>query len=317
MSTAEAGLIRHPDQSDLLAMAAIDEFRLGRVDAAIARMTRAQALDPRSFIIARNLGSALTSRRRWSEAHRTLNLAQSLAPTDLNTALVQARTYVAEGDLAGARRVWTDAPPGVDRMRRAVMLAYEDLFWILDDTTQRQVLAVQPSALDGERSDWALMRAQVYHFRGNPGMARIYADSARMAFEARLVAAPNNEWLHVLRGLALAYLGRKAEAVREGKRGTELLPITMDALGGTDVQNQLVLIYLLVGEPEQALDHLEPLLKMPYYLSPAWLRIDPTFRLLRGNPRFERIVNESRDLSAAVSIPPRVTSEGIQGRIAR
>jgi hypothetical protein len=54
-----------------------------------------------------------------------------------------------------------------------------------------------------------------------------------------------------------------------------------------------VLIYLLVGQPEQALDHLEPLLKMPYYLSPDWLRIDPAFRLLRNNSRFKRIVNET------------------------
>jgi hypothetical protein len=34
---------------------------------------------------------------------------------------------------------------------------------------------------------------------------------------------------------------------------------------------------------------LEPLLKMPYYLSPGWLKIDPTFAPLRGNPRFERL----------------------------
>jgi hypothetical protein len=52
--------------------------------------------------------------------------------------------------------------------------------------------------------------------------------------------------------------------------------------------------YLLVGEPERPLDRLEPLLKMPYYyLSPGWLKIDPTFDTLRGHPHFERLVNGS------------------------
>ena len=54
-------------------------------------------------------------------------------------------------------------------------------------------------------------------------------------------------------------------------------------------QHQLVGIYLLVGEPEKALDQLEPLLKMPYDLSPGWLGIDPTFAPLKENPRFERL----------------------------
>ena len=47
---------------------------------------------------------------------------------------------------------------------------------------------------------------------------------------------------------------------------------------------------VLVSEPEKALDRLEPLLKMPCYLSPGWLKIDPTFAPLRGSPRFERLV---------------------------
>ena len=49
-------------------------------------------------------------------------------------------------------------------------------------------------------------------------------------------------------------------------------------------------IYILLGEPEKALDMLEPLLKVPYFLSPGWLRIDPTFDALRGNPRFKKLV---------------------------
>jgi hypothetical protein len=48
-----------------------------------------------------------------------------------------------------------------------------------------------------------------------------------------------------------------------------------------------------MGELEKAVGHLEPLLKMPYYLSPGWLKIDPNFAPLRGNPRFQRLVNGS------------------------
>ena len=106
-------------------------------------------------------------------------------------------------------------------------------------------------------------------------------------------ATPRDAQLHVLLGTALAYLDRRDEAVGEGEQAVAMLPVSKDAFVGAYLQHQLARIYLLVGEPERALDQLEPLLKMPYYLSPGWLRIDPTFAPLRGNPRFKRLVSGS------------------------
>jgi hypothetical protein len=47
---------------------------------------------------------------------------------------------------------------------------------------------------------------------------------------------------------------------------------------------------MVVNEPDKALDLLEPLVKIPYYLSPRWLTIDPNFASLRSNARFQRLV---------------------------
>jgi hypothetical protein len=62
---------------------------------------------------------------------------------------------------------------------------------------------------------------------------------------------------------------------------------------GAYVQHQLVRTYILVGELEKALDRLEPLLRIPYDLSPGLLRIDPNFDPLRKNPRFQRLAEGS------------------------
>jgi len=161
---------------------------------------------------------------------------------------------------------------------------------VLDEGQQRLLLRLTPTAFDDSRGAWGLALAETYALRGDSARARVYADSARLDYAEQLRATPQDAQLHALHGVALAYLGRTAEAIQEGERGLALLPITKDAFSGAYNQHQLVRIYLLVGEPEQALDRLEPLLKIPYYLSPGWLKIDPTFTPLRGNPRFEQLV---------------------------
>ena len=90
--------------------------------------------------------------------------------------------------------------------------------------------------------------------------------------------------------MALAYLGRKAEAIREGERGLSLQSISRDGYSGPYNQHLLARIYLLVGEQEKAVTLIDELLRIPYFLSPGWLQIDPTFDPVRKNPRFQKLV---------------------------
>ena len=290
LTAFETGLKLAPNHVELLVGAALAEQSLGRWEAALQHLTHAAALDPRSANTARRTARTLLFLRRYPEAEAANDRALALAPTNLNIIEQQAIVALAQGDLARALAV---IRAGLTRVEPEALLTYLgnflDLYWVLDDAQQQQLLALPPAAFDNDRAQWAIVRAQTYYLRGNQAQARVYADSARLAYEEQLRATPDDGQRHVLRGLALAYLGQKAEAIKEGERAVALLPISRDAYFGTYIQHQLVRIYLLVGEPAKALDQLEPLLKMPYYLSPGWLRIDPTFAPLKGNPRFEKL----------------------------
>jgi hypothetical protein len=95
----------------------------------------------------------------------------------------------------------------------------------------------------------------------------------------------------MVRGLALAMIGRPAEAVTAGERAITLASARPNATLQPYLQHQLAKIHLMAGERAKALDVLEGLLRGPYYVSPQWLRIDPTFAPLRGGERFERLAD--------------------------
>jgi serine/threonine-protein kinase len=294
----EVGIARTPYNAHLLMYTARTEASLQHWDAAVRHLEDAARIDPRDADIFARLGETHIRRRDYPAARLALERATALQPRLLRTFEDRAMLAAAQGDLAGARSVLRSAPASVDRSSLVAFVAqYFDLGWVLDSADERLLLTLGPKAFGGERANWAFALAQQYRFRGDRPRARAYADTARAEFAALAAAEPGDPQSHLLLGLALAYLGRKAEAIREGERGLALAPLAKDAVTGAYYQQQLVRIYMAIGEPEKALDALEPLLVAPHFLSPAWLTIDPNFAPLRGNPRFEKLIASARPIA--------------------
>jgi TolB-like protein len=292
LAAYEAGLKSAPDNADLLTASALVEETLGRWDAALTHLKRAQSLDPRAVLTARRLAAAYIWLRRYPEALAAADRAVALAPTNLAVIEFRAMVSLAQGDLAGARAVIAAVPPEVEPTALAAFFGvFADLYWVLDDAQQLLLLRLPPSAFDDDRANWGIVLAQTYYLRGDFTKARAYADSARLGFEDHIRAAPGDAQQHALLGVSLAIMGgRKAEAIREGQRAVEILPISQDGFAGPYQHHQLARIYVLTGEPDKAIDQLEALLKVPYNLSPGLLRIDPNFAPLRKNPRFQKLI---------------------------
>jgi serine/threonine-protein kinase len=301
-----AGQNEAAPNAELLRSQALAEEALGRFEAASGHYRQAYTLDPRSPATANAYAANLRYLRRYAEAREIGARAVALAPTNLRSLQGQVMTMLAGGDLAGAHAVLKSPPAGMDLTAVvAYLAAFNELYWALTRDQQDLVLRLPPSAFDDDRGAWALSLAGIYWLRGDAARVRTYGDSARIAMLEQVRDAPDDGQLHVLLGSALAYAGRKADAVREGLRGVELEPISKDANVGAYTLHQLVRIYIVVGEQEKAIDALEKLLSVPYDVSPGWLRIDPTFDPLRQNPRFRKLVEgPSRDASHPEPVVP-------------
>jgi TolB-like protein/tetratricopeptide (TPR) repeat protein len=285
------GLRFAPHDVNLLGSMLAAEQAMGLWDSALEHGREIERFDPRSATAPRRLGVALVALRRYGEARQALDRSLAVSPSNLQSILYRAMTFLGEGDLAGARAYLESAAKVVEPTALVAYVAnYEDLGWALGEEQQQLLLRLTPDAFDGDRSAWGICLAQAYAWKGDSANVRTYAEEARKANEEQLREAPADAQRHVFLGLSLAYLGRKEEAIREGQRGVELVPISKDAINGPYFQHQLARIYILAGEPDKALDTLEPLLKVPFFVSRAWLKIDPNFDALRGNARFQRLV---------------------------
>jgi hypothetical protein len=93
-------------------------------------------------------------------------------------------------------------------------------------------------------------------------------------------------------GLIDAALGRKEDALREGRHAVQLLPVTKDSIDGAEVMKYLAVIYAWCGEKDLALEQIAATLRIPSTLSYGNLKLHPQWDPLRSDPRFEKIVTQ-------------------------
>jgi tetratricopeptide (TPR) repeat protein len=286
------GLKADPNNAVLLTGAASAEQVLGRWDDAVAHLQLAAKLDPRSVLTARSLGYVLHDVRRYQEANAAADRALALSPA--NTAVIQQKStnYLSMGWLDSARSVVRQALTHVDTTTILVRFSkFQEQMWVLGPSLWPLIVKLTPADFDGDRGHWGLKVGGTWALLGDSARARTYADSARIAFEKQLRGFPENAQLHELRGRALALGGHKREAIEEAERSLRMRETELDASTGPYVRFQVARILIQAGSHERALDLIEPLLmEMASDLTPAYLRLDPSFKPLYHNPRFQRLI---------------------------
>lgn len=140
----------------------------------------------------------------------------------------------------------------------------------------------------------ALFAAYAYDFLGDRERARASYEKARRQLEERVRKQPDDPRYHSSLGIAYAGLGRAREAIREGRKAVELLPVEKDAIYGMPHLHDLAVIYVKTGERELALREIERLLKVPSFVSPVWLKLNPLWAPLGGDARFEALLAQGK-----------------------
>ncbi len=288
------GLGVAPGDVRLLAEIGSTERNLGRWDEALGHLRQVLRLDPKSRGAMFTMGMTLAWMRRFPEARQLVERALAMNPSDLNTIVELAQIHIGEGDLQGARSVLRAVPKEVSPVELVVYVTRYYGAFILDDEQRDLLLRLPPSAFGDDRGQRAACLADACALKGDEEGKRRYAEEARESYAAKVAANPNEPVLHVQLGVALAALGRGAEAIQEGERGLSLKPRSVDAWSASFSEASVAEIYSVVGEHEKALDLLEVILRSPGVLSAGSITLIPEFAPLRSYPRYRKLIEQGR-----------------------
>jgi serine/threonine-protein kinase len=295
LDQAKQGLAMAPSNADLLGGASMAERGLGHWAESISYLEQQKSVDPRSVRALLPLAAARLWTRQYAAAMEAVEAGLELAPANPVLVEYKAMVFLAQGNLRAAR-AWLAQQPSERRTANLVQFGIGfDLLWVFDARQRTSFLKLPAEAFGGNLAIRSLAFAQINALEKDAVRLRSNATDAERELRRQLTEAPADGQALALHGLSLAYLGQGDEAIREGERAVAALPVSRDAWAGAYVQHQLVRIYTALGERDKALDRLEPLLRIPHYLSPAWLSIDPNFERLRGHPRFERLAAPSKE----------------------
>jgi eukaryotic-like serine/threonine-protein kinase len=271
--------------------------RLGNWDEVDAAVEKATQLDPRNVALFFDLGGGTFSlTRRYADAVAAYNRALTLAPDMKIAPVAKGLAYLNWGrELDTLRAALERLPPdaelgdlGTARAQRVRLVLFER-----KPDSLLSVLGSAPDAVFEGR--WTFLPTSLYaawahELRGDDVAAQAAFESARSLLDSVLPELPDDWRVHAARGLALAGLDRRDDALREARWLEQSVVYREDAYDGPFVAEERARILARAGEVDAALDEIERLLAGPGFLSVQTLRLDPRWDPIREHPRFQRLL---------------------------
>ncbi len=284
-----------PNEPLVLVLAGFIDRRQGRWEQSIRQLESALEFDPRNVFILQQISFNYEFLRRFTDMAVVLDRVLTIAPKDANT-----RVQRAVVDLE-----WRADPRPLHSVIQTIVAedpnaaaAISDR-WILlafcerDKAAAERAIAVLPAEgyLNGSVAFApAWCKGVISRALGDNVGARAAFTRARSEVEQVVREQPAYAQQLSVLGTIDAALGKKEEAIREGRRAVELLPVTQDSITGALLAELLAVIYAWTGEKDLALEQLAIVARAPGDLNYGFLRLHPFWDPLRGDPRFEKVV---------------------------
>ena len=273
--------------------------RRGQQEEGLRNLERAVELDPRNFYTLQQIALSYQFLGRYAEAIAALDRASAIMPDNVETRANRGLWYMC---WKGDTRPLQQTIDAILAQGSGAIVSAADI-WFFCALAERDPAAAERALVAlGDNQCWNEGAIILSHSFGEGLLARMTKDEARArtAFEAARVkqeklvqAQPDYGPPLCVLGLIDAALGRKDLALDEGRRAIALTPVEKDVSNGSRVLQYFAITAAWAGEKELALQQLEAGLRAPMaslMLSYGALKLLPFWDPLRGDPRFEKIV---------------------------